>query len=123
MKILRGMSETCKIPYAAFYVSRNLEHALDANIGNLSDDEKMCIAAKLRELYVDDIVYFKKLISDPALVKFENTSGNFRERYDRSWDYVEKPDSLHSLARASNVVLLVELLENLSDAEKVDLPT
>lgn len=116
MQILRGMSDICKIPYAAFYVSRNLEHALDANIGNLSDDEKMRIAAKLRELYVDDIIRFKKLISDPDLVKFENTSGNFRERYARSWDYIEKSDSLHSLARASNVVLLVELLETLGDA-------
>ena len=119
MMLLRGMRETCGIRYAAFYMSRNLEHVLADESGNPPPEAKDLIAEEFNDMFVEDLSMFKKFINDPAIAKFNTGTGDFWQRYNQSWEYIEQKDSLRSLERASNLCLLVEILERAGKGEEL----
>ena len=119
MMLLRGMRETCGIRYAAFYMSRNLEHVLADESGNPPPEAKDLIAEEFNDMFVEDLSMFKKFINDPAIAKFNTATGDFWQRYNQSWEYIEQKDSLRSLERASNLCLLVEILERAGKGEEL----
>ena len=117
MMLLRGMKDVRGIPFAAFYMSRNMEHVIAAKAENLTSREKSLIASDFNDSYVGNLSAFKTLINSPDIVKYKQIDGDFRQRYVLSWEYIEQKGSLRSLARASNINLLVELLEHFGNAQ------
>ena len=115
--LLRGMKDVRGIPFAAFYMSRNMEHVIAAKAENLTSREKSLIASDFNDSYVGNLSAFKTLINSPDIVKYKQIDGDFRQRYVLSWEYIEQKGSLRSLARASNINLLVELLEHFGNAQ------
>ncbi len=85
-----------RIPYRAFFNSRNLEHALYGIVDDMTDDEKSELADDFADKYEDDLEGFIKLInSDEIAVK-----GTHQE----TWKYIQKDH--HSLERHSNMHLI-----------------
>lgn len=83
-------------PYAVYYFSRNLEHVLHNNDGDLSDDQKIDYADSFAEKYSDRPKVFVELLSDPNV----KVGGDYGE----TWRFIfEGTNSLH---RHCNVHLL-----------------
>ena len=119
MMLLRGMRETCGICYAAFYMSRNMEHVIADEGGNLTPEAKDRIAEQFNDMFEEDLPMFKKFINESAIAKFDTKTGDFWQRYNQSWEYMEQKNSLRSLERASNLCLLVEILEKAGKGEEL----
>ena len=119
MMLLRGMRETCGICYAAFYMSRNLEHVIADEGGNPTPEAKDRIAEQFNDMFEEDLTMFKKFINESTIAKFDTKTGDFWQRYNQSWEYMEQKNSLRSLERASNLCLLVEILEKAGKGEEL----
>lgn len=82
------------IPYRAYYMSSNLDHALYGKL-NSSDNDKENDAYNFARRYKDDIDSFLKYISDSDFSRMEG--------YKESWDFIKK--ECHSLERFTNLGL------------------
>lgn len=94
-----------KIPYEAYYCSRNLEHVLYDIERDCSTREKLKLADQFDEQYQDAPADFLNFISTvpPAVPASE---------YAESWAYISKPGELRSLQRGCNLhILLHKILE------------
>lgn len=92
---------TCKgkkIPLEAYYLSRNMEHALHGIEDELSDEEKADHARLFQRTYRNDIEGFLKLIHDGKLMP----SGS----YSQTWNFIYT--GTNSLGRYTNLGLLFE---------------
>ncbi|MGL6219502.1 MAG: hypothetical protein ACRC36_15805 [Lacrimispora sphenoides] len=87
-----------KIPYSIFYFSRNLEHVLHNNQGNLTDDEKVNYADTFADKYGSDQKGFQAFISSADFA----VPGDFRE----TWNFIMQ--GLNSLHRHCNLHLLLK---------------
>ncbi|MFV0239407.1 MAG: hypothetical protein ACK5H4_05125 [Lacrimispora sphenoides] len=87
-----------KIPYSIFYFSRNLEHVLHNNHGNLTDDEKVNYADAFADKYGSDQKGFQAFISSADFA----VPGDFRE----TWNFIMQ--GLNSLHRHCNLHLLLK---------------
>lgn len=86
------------IIYGAYYLSRNLEHALHGIDVMLSTDEKVRLAEEFEEKYSEDTDGFKALLSSDELA--------VPGEYDETWKYIM--DGAHSLERHSNLHLAIQ---------------
>lgn len=109
MLLLAHMGSTYKkIPYEAYYCSRNLEHVLYNIEANCSTREKLRLSDLFAEQYHDSPAAFLSFISTvpPAVPASE---------YGESWSYISKPDELRSLERGCNLhILLNKILSRYS---------
>ncbi|MBT1179632.1 hypothetical protein [Bifidobacterium vespertilionis] len=90
-------TEAWVVPYRLFFMSRNLEHALDGNGGNLDDGAKESLAADFAEEYADDPQAFR------ALLRTLNGLAGDPAGYAESWDWAADRNAMHSLERGSNL--------------------
>lgn len=86
------------VAYKAYYLSRNLEHALHGLDGALSTEDKMRLAEEFEATYSEDADGFKMLLNSDELA----TPGE----YAQTWRYIM--DGAHSLERHSNLHLAIE---------------
>ena len=85
-----------RIPYRAFYNSRNLEHALYGIADDMSDDEKMELADDFAEKYEEDLEGFLRRIGSADIAVW----GTYQE----TWKFIQ--NGHHSLERHSNMHLI-----------------
>lgn len=86
--------------YMIFFFSRNNEHVIHNEEGNLTTVEKKRLAKETRDKYYEKPNEFISFISD----KMIKAPGN----YDESWNYIMK--DLNSLKRCSNIHLIFQML-------------
>lgn len=86
------------VPYGAYFVSRNLEHALYGICSELSDEEKKRLSFAFAEKYRNAPKDFVNLLKSKDVM----VSGKDLQT---TWDYVQKEDN--SLRRGSNLHLLL----------------
>ena len=104
MLLLAHMGTTYKkIPYEAYYCSRNLEHVLYDIEKDCSTWEKLKLSDQFDDQYRDSPADFLSFISTvpPAVPAGE---------YGESWDYISKPGELRSLERGCNLHILLNRL-------------
>lgn len=87
-----------KIPYSIYYFSRNLEHVLHNDNGDLTDDEKINYADAFADRYASDQNGFQTFISSDDFA----VPGDFRE----TWNFIMQ--DLNSLHRHCNLHLLLQ---------------
>ncbi len=94
-----------KIPYEAYYFSRNLEHALHGISEERTAPEKIRLSDLFHDKYADAPEEFLSFISTtpPAVPHSE---------YKASWDYISEQNQLHSLQRGCNLHILLNRLLN-----------
>lgn len=92
VSLLRSKSEIAKKPYKMFYFSRNMEHALHNEIGELTSAEKMRLAEWFDDTYADRPQNFVEYLRSSDFA----APGNYEE----SWKFIN--DGIHSLERWSN---------------------
>lgn len=96
---LRQLSDTQTVggtPYSVYYFSRNIEHVMHNQQGNLTSDQKMYYADEFVKKYGDHPERFLKFIFSQEFA----VSGSYRE----TWDFImENTNSLH---RHSNLHLI-----------------
>lgn len=86
-----------QVPYRLFYNSRNLEHAMHGEPGDLTPGRKRDLSLRLTEQALDNPAWFKDLvISEPVLHGLHD--------YAASWQWARQ--GTNSLARGSNIGLL-----------------
>lgn len=86
-----------QVPYRLFYNSRNLEHAMHGDAGNLTSEHKHDLSLHLTEHAFSDPAWFRTLVtSEPVLHGLHD--------YAMSWQWARK--GTNSLARGSNIGLL-----------------
>ena len=102
LNILSSMSSVYKgknsIPYYMFYMSCNLEHVLH-NIQNAIDNEKVNLAERLEDEYIDNPDEFVKFMSNSTF----SVQGGYKE----TWEFIKK--DLNSLNRYSNFHLFFQI--------------
>ena len=81
-----------------FYMSCNLEHVLH-NIQNAVDNEKVNLAERLEDEYIDNPEEFVKFMS--------NSSFTVQGEYKETWEFIKK--DLNSLNRYSNFHLFFKM--------------
>jgi hypothetical protein len=87
-----------KVPYSIYYFSRNLEHVLHNDNGDLTDDEKINYADAFADRYGSDQKGFQTFISSDDFA----VPGDFRE----TWNFIMQ--GLNSLHRHCNLHLLFQ---------------
>lgn len=92
------LSEVDKIPYAFYYFSRNIEHALHNREESLSSREKRMFSEKFESLYADRPQAFLELIRSPDVA--------VRGSYRKTWDYIFR--NTNSLKRGCNLALFFD---------------
>lgn len=80
------------IPYRIYYFSRNLEHALHNQIGELTSREKNFLSEQLEDDYYGDPDAFIELLNRPEIL----VPGS----YETTWEFIKT--DLNSLHRGSN---------------------
>lgn len=86
-----------QVPYRLFYNSRNLEHAMHGETGDLTPGRKRDLSLRLTERALDKPAWFKDLVtSEPVLHGLHD--------YAESWQWARQ--GTNSLARGSNIGLL-----------------
>lgn len=86
-----------QVPYRLFYNSRNLEHAMHGETGDLTPGHKRDLSLRLTEQALNDPAWFKDLVtSEPVLHGLHD--------YTASWQWARQ--GTNSLARGSNIGLL-----------------
>lgn len=99
------------ISYRAFFMSRNLEHALHGELF-VAAERKMELADRFDHRYRDDLAGFRAFVNEPTVACFPTVVGApFDVRLRASWDYIAAEGCCRSLERGSNLNLLVEWLE------------
>ena len=88
-----------KISYAIYYFSRNLEHVLHNNSGNLTDEQKKELSNEFDDSYCGDVEKFKLFINDAAFAVVGS--------YSDSWDFIKR--DTNSLKRFSNLHLVFKM--------------
>lgn len=83
-------------PYAVYYFSRNLEHVLHNDSGNLTDEQKVDCADQFADTYTDDPEGFVKFLSTSDFTVVGD--------YGETWRFIF--DNTNSLHRHCNVHLL-----------------
>lgn len=83
-------------PYAVYYFSRNLEHVLHNDSGNLTDEQKVDCADQFADTYTDDPEGFVKFLSTSDFTVVGD--------YGETWRFIF--DNTNSLHRHCNVQLL-----------------
>lgn len=86
------------VPYAVYYLSRNMEHALHCIAEELSTDEKERKAREFQRRYKDDIAGFMTFLQSP----FVANNGS----YEDTWSYIRQ--GTNSLVRGSNLHLVLD---------------
>ena len=81
----------CGIPYQSYYMSCNLDHALNGKL-NSTDEEKENDSYAFAKRYKENIPGFIKFISESDF--------SVMDSYPQSWQYIR--EGLHSLERHSN---------------------
>lgn len=102
--------EISSVPYGLYYLSRNMEHVLFDDMGDLSDEQKMDYADSFADRYGEDPIGFVAFMSKSAFA----VSGSYRE----TWLFIKK--GTNSLHRWSNLHLALPATsaeEHLKDAE------
>ncbi len=98
-QVMRRLWSTGKIggtPYSIYYFSRNLEHVLYNESGNLTDDQKETLADDFADTYAANTDSFIALLSD--------SSFTVRDTYGKTWEFIAQGN--HSLHRHCNLHLL-----------------
>lgn len=96
------------IPYRAFYMSSNLDHALYGKL-NSTDEEKENDAYEFAKKYKSDINGFLKFISESDF--------SVRGDYKKTWNYIK--EGVHSLERHTNFANCFNIvLQQLKHSEK-----
>lgn len=111
MLLLAHMGTTYKrIPYEAYYCSRNLEHVLYDIERDCTPDEKLKLSDQFDEQYRDIPAVFLSFISTvpPAVPCCD---------YDDSWNYIAQPGTLHSLERGCNLHILLQRILDTTHSE------
>ncbi len=98
---LCGVSEIGGTPYRLFYFSRNLEHVLHNRAETLETKEKVRLAGKFEDRFLETPRAFIPFIRDEAFAVLGN--------YDESWQYIL--EGTNSLLRKSNLGILFEGME------------
>ncbi len=100
MRALAGIRELTykrvSVPYAAYFFSRNMEHALHGVPDQLGEEDKIELSYQFRKRFVNDLDGFKTLLRSDGIA----VPGDFAG----SWAYLAK--GVHSLERGSNLHLL-----------------
>lgn len=86
-----------EIPISVYYLSRNMEHALHGEAGNLTAMKKARLAREFSSRFKDEPQRFVEFMRDDL---------GQAESYEESWDYIRH--GVHSLERGSNLHLLFE---------------
>lgn len=101
---ISSMTKVLKdIPYEAYYMSSNLDHALH-NKMNISDEEKDKWACKFEDRFAKDLPGFVEFMNDPSFCV--NTS------LKDSWHFIKMEN--HSLERYTNFGLCFRNEENVN---------
>jgi len=90
-----------RVPYRAYYLSCNLDHALYGKL-NTTDAEKELDASQFAKRYRNDIPGFLEFLRDPSYAVLGS--------YAQSWEYIQS--ELHSLERHTNLALCFDADEN-----------
>lgn len=85
------------VPLESYYMSRNIEHVLHGEGGELDDDAKEELSHQFRRKYRNDLEGFCDFLREPEVA----VPGNYKE----SWDFIF--DGTHSLERHSNLHLIL----------------
>lgn len=85
------------IPYAVYFLSRNMEHAFYNIKGNLSDEKKSDLAYKFRKKYINNIDEFLAFLKSSDIA----VEGSYKD----TWDYIKVGNN--SLKRGSNLYLVL----------------
>lgn len=85
------------VPYSIYFFSRNMEHALHDESGELGTEQKVRLAQRFRRRYASRIDEFKQFITSPEVAN----DGDYREIWRRIGE------GTASLRRGSNLHLLV----------------
>lgn len=85
------------VPYAVYYLSRNMEHVLHGRGDDVSDEEKKRLSHEFRRRFQNDPEGFRSFLSTSAFA----VKGDYAE----SWRYVR--EGIHSLERCSNLHLVL----------------
>lgn len=99
-------TQTRKIPYRLFYVSRNFEHAFLDNAGNLSEETKGHLSRIAALKYAQNPQQFRQLLE--TLNKLCGSPENWQD----SWRYAMHDNTLHSLERGSNLYWLEDFINS-----------
>lgn len=106
MLLLAHMGVTFKkIPYEAYFCSRNLEHALSGICQDCSPREKLKLSDQFDERYRGLPHEFLEFISRIPLAVPANG-------YGASWDYISEPGTLHSPERGCNSYVFLNKILN-----------
>lgn len=100
-KVVERLYRTGKvndIPYEIYYFSRNMEHVLHDESGNLTDDEKERKADEFVDTYKNDINSFINFI--------KNSDFAVQGDFNATWDFILKNNN--SLKRHSNIHLMLK---------------
>ena len=108
VKRLYNCHKINEMKYYMLYFSRNLEHALENDDSELTDDQKVNYADDFADKYEKDIPGFMDLINSDSLA----VKGSYTE----TWDYIFKDDN--SLKRNSNFHLLFKIYDSLTKTNK-----
>lgn len=85
-----------EVPFDVFYFSRNMEHALHGEDGDLTDRQKVVLANLFRRRYIDNLEGLKEYLSEPVIA----IAGTYVE----TWAHLR--EGTVSLQRGSNLHLL-----------------
>ena len=100
MRALAGIRELTykrvSVPYAAYFFSRNMEHALHGVPDQLDEEDKIEPSYKFRKRFINDLDGFKTLLRSDGVAVPRDFAG--------SWAYLA--EGVHSLERGSNLHLL-----------------
>ncbi|MFA7109271.1 MAG: hypothetical protein WC162_09025, partial [Sphaerochaetaceae bacterium] len=108
VKRLYNCHKINEMKYYMLYFSRNLEHSLENDDSELTDDQKVNYADDFADKYEKDIPGFMDLINSDSLA----VKGSYTE----TWDYIFKDDN--SLKRNSNFHLLFKIYDSLTKTNK-----
>ena len=96
LKVLSKMRKLNNIPYSIYYFSRNLEHVLHNESGDLTDEQKKNLSESFDLKYEDKLDEFLGFITDSNFA----VPGDYKQ----TWDFIMQ--GTNSLNRFSNVPLL-----------------
>lgn len=85
-----------KVDFSAYFMSRNLEHALHGIADECSDSDKEKLARQFQSRYKNDIAGFIEFLKSEDVA----VDGSYSE----TWSYIR--EGTHSLERATNLGLL-----------------
>lgn len=86
-----------EVPYAVYYLSRNMEHVLHGCEEDVSDAEKGLMARRFQMRYKNDLEGFAAFLHSEELAVLGN--------YDETWRFIS--EECHSLERHSNLHLVL----------------